>query len=226
MFLITCYTEADTCRLRLDAALKYGDTTGARRGAKNIIIYGSIMHPLNNLDPSKCGNCITARDRATWAVNTLKLLEQFPTIKLPDDEGHIEEMDTREGQIFPTHTATTAAKNVTGVTTSNKGKAPAASGTPQPRHIDRDISPERRAYIAHVDPNRIKNRQNNKFQPLAEEHSQDSARNIDRDRDESVSDANISRGARMRDLISLTPEILAILDRHEPDKTKQAKLLT
>ena len=30
----------------------------------------------------------------------------------------------------------------------------------------------------------------------------------------------------MRDPISLTPEILAMLDRHEPDKTKQAKLLT
>ena len=30
----------------------------------------------------------------------------------------------------------------------------------------------------------------------------------------------------MRDLISLTPEILVMLDRHEPDKTKHAKLLT
>jgi len=30
----------------------------------------------------------------------------------------------------------------------------------------------------------------------------------------------------MRDPISLTPEILAMLDRHKPDKTKHAKLLT
>ena len=30
----------------------------------------------------------------------------------------------------------------------------------------------------------------------------------------------------MRDPIQLTPEILAMLDRHEPDKSKQAKLLT
>ena len=30
----------------------------------------------------------------------------------------------------------------------------------------------------------------------------------------------------MRDPISLTPEILAMLDMHEPDKAKQAKLLT
>jgi hypothetical protein len=30
----------------------------------------------------------------------------------------------------------------------------------------------------------------------------------------------------MRDPVILTPEIMAMIDRHEPDKTKQAKLLT
>jgi hypothetical protein len=30
----------------------------------------------------------------------------------------------------------------------------------------------------------------------------------------------------MKDPISLTPEILTMQDRHEPDKTKQANLLT
>jgi hypothetical protein len=29
----------------------------------------------------------------------------------------------------------------------------------------------------------------------------------------------------MRDPISLTPEMMAMLDKHEPDKAKQAKLL-
>ena len=76
MFLITYYTEADTGRLRLDAALTTGDTSEARKGDKKILIYDNIMHPLNSLEPSKCGTSITARDRATWAVNTLKLLEQ------------------------------------------------------------------------------------------------------------------------------------------------------
>jgi len=74
-FLITCYTETDTNRLRLDAALTAGDTTGARKGAKKILIYDSIMHPLSSLDPSKCGMSITTMDRATWAVTTLKLRE-------------------------------------------------------------------------------------------------------------------------------------------------------
>ena len=42
----------------------------------------------------------------------------------------------------------------------------------------------------------------------------------------SISDASISRGGRMWDPAILTPEILSMLDIHEPDKTKQAKLLT
>jgi len=100
------------------------------------------MHPLNSLDPSKCGASITARDRTTWAVNTLKPLEQFPTIKLPDDEeGQNEDMDIREGQIPPTETRATAT-NDTGITSSNKGKAPAARGIPQPRHSKGYTSPE------------------------------------------------------------------------------------
>ncbi len=50
-------------------------------------------------------------------MTTLKLLEQFPSIMLPDDEeGNIEDMDIRENQIPPTQSATTAAKNNTGVT--------------------------------------------------------------------------------------------------------------
>ena len=52
------------------------------------------------------------------------------------------------------------------------------------------------------------------------------SRNSDKVKEGSVSDANSSRGARARDPISLTPEILAMLDMHEPDKSKQAKLLT
>jgi len=35
-----------------------------------------------------------------------------------------------------------------------------------------------------------------------------------------------SRGSKLRDPITLTPEILAMLERHEPDKRKEAQLLT
>jgi hypothetical protein len=77
-FLITCYTEPDTDRMRLDAALTAGDPAGAKKGVKKILIYDNFMHLLGSLDPSKCGMGITARDRTTWVVTTLKLLEQFP----------------------------------------------------------------------------------------------------------------------------------------------------
>jgi len=61
---------------------------------------------------------------------------------------------------------------------------------------------------------------------LAEEHIQGSTGNNDIAREGFVSDANSSRGARMRDPIQLTPKILAMVDRHEPNKSKHAKLLT
>ena len=92
---------------------------------------------------------------------------------------------------------------------------------------DGATSPERRAQSAPVDQNTIRTRPNhNRFQPLIEEHSQESGRNNDKIREGSISDASSSRGSRMRDPATLTPEILAMLDSHEPDKSKQTKLLT
>jgi hypothetical protein len=41
-----------------------------------------------------------------------------------------------------------------------------------------------------------------------------------------ISDASSSRVSRLRDPILPTPEILAMIERHEPDKGKEAKLLT
>ncbi len=77
-----------------------------------------------------------------------------------------------------------------------------------------------------MDHNNIKNKYNNdKFQPLAEEYN-DEVRGNDKVREGSVSDASSSRGCRMRDPWTLTTEILAMLDKHEPDKAKQVKLLT
>ncbi len=77
-----------------------------------------------------------------------------------------------------------------------------------------------------MDHNNSKNKYNNNiFQPLAEEYN-DEGRGSDIVREGSVSDASSSRGSRMRNPVTLTPEILAMLDMHKPDKAKQAKLLT
>ena len=90
-FLITCCTETDTCRLKLNSALTAGDTGGAKKGAKKILIYDSCMHPLSSSDPSKCGPGVTPRERLTWAINTLKLLEQIPSIAVPEGTSYNDE---------------------------------------------------------------------------------------------------------------------------------------
>jgi hypothetical protein len=73
--------------------------------------------------------------------------------------------------------------------------------------------------------NATKNKYADRFQPLELQQSEEE-RGSDRVREGSLLDASSSRGSRMRDPVILTPEILAMLERHEPDKAKQAKLLT
>ena len=89
------------------------------------------------------------------------------------------------------------------------------------RQSDGATSPERKTQSAPVDQNTIKTRPNhNRFQPLREEHSQESGRISDKIREGSISDALSTRGSRMRDPATLTPGIMAMIDKHEPDKFK------
>jgi hypothetical protein len=64
------------------------------------------------------------------------------------------------------------------------------------------------------------------FHPLREEHNQESRRGNDEIREGSVSDASSSRGGKMRDHVTLISKILAMIDRHEPDKVKKTKFIT
>ena len=50
-FQITCYTEPDTGRLRVDPALTARIIAGSHPGAKKILIYDAYVHPQSNLDP-------------------------------------------------------------------------------------------------------------------------------------------------------------------------------
>jgi hypothetical protein len=109
----------------------------------------------------------------------------------------------------------------------HRGKAQVARSHIPAQQSDGATSPERRTQSAPVDYNTIKTRSHhNMFHPLREELSQESGRGGDKIKEGSVSDASSTRGRKMRDPVILTPEILAMLDRHEPDKSKQAKLLT
>ena len=70
----------------------------------------------------------------------------------------------------------------------------------------------------------------NRFEPLAEQGSGTNERDSERLSFGSLSEASethsSARNNRGRDPIPLTPEILHLLDRLEPDKGKQARLLT
>ena len=93
----------------------------------------------------------------------------------------------------------------------NSGKAPARSYVPQGQLSEGATSPERRAHSAPVNPNLVKMRKHpNRFQPLPQDGSHGSIHN-DKVREGSISDASSSRGNRLRDPISLNPEILAML---------------
>ena len=77
-----------------------------------------------------------------------------------------------------------------------------------------------------IDPHRIRHRQiHYRFKPLAEHNNADSDKDRNRFIEGSVSDALRSKGSRKREPIPLTPEILLLLDKLEPDKGRQAKLL-
>ena len=69
----------------------------------------------------------------------------------------------------------------------------------------------------------------NTYAPLEPLGSGTEGRDSERLSFSSISGASVgsrSRGSRVRDPVPLTPEILHFLDRLEPDKGKQAKMLT
>jgi hypothetical protein len=102
MFVITCFTEAETGRMRLDLALTVGRATGAQPGAKKILIYDATPHPLLDLNPAKCGPGTTPRERQQWAIHMLMQVEQLSDVEqaATTQDGAAEDMDTTE-QITP-----------------------------------------------------------------------------------------------------------------------------
>ena len=194
------------------------------------MIYDAIPHSLSDLNPTKSGMGATTKDKQQWATNMLKQVEQLPDVEniFTSQEGAAKYMDTSDQDIAMQHDT---GRDINQgqpwhqqQPTKNKWKATSRHLVHSTRQSEGGTSLERRAHNAPVDPHRIKIMTQNRFHPLQEERNQ-GPRDSDRVREGSVSDASSSSGSRMRDPISLTPEILAMLDRHEPDKAKQAKLL-
>jgi hypothetical protein len=95
----------------VNPALAAGITSGAHAGAKRILMYDAYVHPQSDLDSGKCGAGTTLRDRHTWVVNTLKMLEQLPEVKPPDIDQPNNTSDAEMGEILqdpPQHQATWA----------------------------------------------------------------------------------------------------------------------
>jgi hypothetical protein len=89
---------------------------------------------------------------------------------------------------------------------------------------DSGTSPERKAYTAPL-PTKPGENTGNKYSPLA--HLNDIEELGEEGLHEgSASDAGSSRSSRPRDFVPITAEILHLLDRLEPDKVKQATLMT
>ena len=98
-FQITCYTEQDTGRLRVDPALIAGIVAGSHTGAKKILIYDAYVHPQSDLDPGNCGAGTTPRDRNAWMVNTLKRMDHLPEVEPPDTHQPEGDLDAEMGEI-------------------------------------------------------------------------------------------------------------------------------
>jgi len=217
----------------LDPALTTGIASRARIGVNKILDYDSHTYPRSDLDPSSCGPGATPRDKSTWVVNTLKVMDQFPAVTIPDHDEHSEtvDMDTSKKHAEAEQGQGTIAKTIPqnswqAAPGRNNIAIAARSNIPQGRPSEGATSPERRAHNAPVDYTNIKHKYDiNRCQPLPAEHIED-GRGSDIVSVSLVSDASSSRGNRMRESMTLTPEILAMLDRHDPDKTKQSKLLT
>jgi hypothetical protein len=72
LLTITCYTKADTWRLRMDHSLTTDDTTRANEGAKHILIYDATIYRHCDMYPTKCGPGASPRGRQAWAVKCKK----------------------------------------------------------------------------------------------------------------------------------------------------------
>ncbi len=245
-FQIICAKNEDTRRLKVDFQLTEGHRTASLSGQKTILIYTAIPHPLSSLTPEGFTINTNIRDRTAWIQDVLKRLDQFPAVQGPDGDDPPQDMDTEEpyhephpGLAQPVQPRQTSAPIgaqqglPTPAGTNHQGSlvipgAP-APGRRGPRQAlagsDGDTSPERKAQSAPAPVIPGKKQTANRFAPLADlsdrdEHSEDKIH------EGSVSDAASSRSSRPRDFIPITPEILLLLDRLEPDKVKQSRLLT
>jgi len=202
-----------------------------------MLVYKTRMHPEASLDPEHCTPKSDARARSSWLHAHIKIVDKYVDVYSPepnDRDTHMKE-DTRH-----TEEATMGEQGLPHSGTKHQSDS-------VKEEIDRRVAAEHFNLVppaapiqpisfaipsmgqpALVAPTVIEI--GNPYDILAQQGSGSADRDNDKLGFELVSGANTttsgSRGSRGRDPIPLTPEILHLLDRLEPDKGKQARLLT
>jgi len=233
-----------------------GKQDSSKQGRRIILIYKSSMHAGSIMNPAQCTQRTDRNSRQKWIITTLQQLEQYqPTPDPPiqfntDADMGEQEQDPlhpeQEDPLQPEHPATggddhtpgqpdpTAAANILpqGPNTAVPPPTRISFGAPLPPRstwetIATGNNRTRGTPAAPVTGTGVP--LENAYSPLAQQGS-GSNRDSEHLSFGSISGASgthsSARNSRGRDPIPLTPEILHLLDRLEPDKGKQARLLT
>ena len=209
------------------------------------------MHPGSTLNPEKCTAKADRTTRKHLPTTTLKQLDQHQaTTSPPSEHHHDEEMHEQkhippqqQGETLPSGSGTAAPSHMLAPQGPYGEPTPASQGHHAPTRLSfADPDPPKTTWETIATRN---NRANsapvapatgtgipitNIYEPIQEHGT--GTNDIDNERLSfgSLSGASrthsIARNNKVRDLIPLTPEILQLLDRLEPDKGKQARLLT
>jgi hypothetical protein len=217
-------------------------TTGGKQnpsliGRRIMLIYRTHMHPESSLDPEHCTPKSDARARSSWLRSHIKIVDQYEDVYSPEhnegdthmeedttqrEEAAVEEQGLPQGGTVP-QSASAREENDRRVAAEHFTLVPPTSPI-QPLSFGipsgGQSAPAAQTVIDLSNP----------FDILAQQGIGIADRESDRLSFGSASGANTttsgSMGSRGRDLIPLTPEILHLLDRLEPDKGKQARPLT
>jgi hypothetical protein len=210
-----------------------------------VFIYKTNMHPGSILNPEQCTTKVGQNARKRWLNATLQQMDHHQaTASPPPEHEHDEEMQEQQqpppqqqGDLPPSDRGATTPAQTSTQQELNGGREPAVQDQQVPTRLS----------FANPDPPRctwetISTRGNNannapvapaigagiplrnNYEPIAEHGSETNERDSERLNFGSLSGASRTqssvRSSRGREPIPLTPEILHLLDKLEPDKGK------
>jgi hypothetical protein len=253
-YKIVSFRDINSGRLRVDTAATTGGKQDMnKQGRRVILIYKAHMYKEATLDPERCSHKSDEKARRIWLQTHLRRIDLYEDVNSPErdqqEDDTMEEADADTGQPPTTElppsgsgaqaTARGTARRAEAGGTANAGVTAAdasARGGTLPEGVTRLMFGTPEPPTLPIRPGggtstgNISVEHQNRFAPLrqqgatsGEQGSLNISSGILRGGSSTASSSNGSRG---RDPIPLTPEILQLLDRLEPDKGKHARLLT